>query len=119
MFTEVTETQVKEWKSKYGQDSIIALDFRTADEKEKEVDGKQVYLVKPEKTANYFDTAKRAMNSSMSGDEVSASEIVFNECYLGGLGQKKEINKNSIEYLSVVLKCNSLLTVLESNFTTV
>lgn len=107
MFVEVSEATIKAWKEKYGEDSIIALNFE---------EGK-IYFKKPSKGKNYFHTAKRAVIFQQQNDLLSAGEIVFNECYLGGIGEQKDIDVNNSIYINACFRCADLIEVLEANFT--
>ena len=109
MSQKITEDQLKEWKAKYGDGNILALN----------IEGEKVYFVKPSKSGKFFHIAKRALIFQQQNDIIGAGEVVFNQCYLGGLGDKKEIDKENPVYLNCCIKCCDLIEILESNFTTV
>ena len=109
MFIDISEATIKEWKDKYGEDGVLCLSLK---------EGK-VYLLNPEKSSNLFHMTKRAITAQNQGDPLEAGEIIFNECYLGGLGDKKDINKNSLAYISTCMHCTNLIDVMEGNFTVV
>jgi hypothetical protein len=108
MFQSITEETIKAWKDKYGQDNVIALNI---------ADGK-IYFKKPTTSQNYFHIAKRAIIHQQQNDLLTAGEIVFNECYLGGLGERADINIDSSVFVNACFRCADLIEVLEGNFTT-
>lgn len=107
MFTKVSTQAIESWKEKYGEGNLLVLKFK----------GGEVYFQKPEKTPNYFHTAKRVIILQQQQDLLSAGEVVFNETYLGGLGDRKDINKNSSIYINTCVRCGDLIELLEANFT--
>ena len=108
MVENITDEQIKSWQDKYGKGNIICLEFGKA----------KIYLLDPAKSTNYFHMAKRMMIEQQKNDLIGSGEIIFNECYLGGLGERKEIDKNTAEYINTCVHCTNLIPVLEVNFTT-
>lgn len=106
MFAEVTEKQVESWKEKY-EEGVLIWDTPNG----------KLYLRNPNKSDKFFHTIKRALVFQRRDDLVSAGEIIFNQCYLGGLGELKEINKNDPVYISVCLACTELIELVEGVFT--
>lgn len=102
-----TPEQLKTWKAEYGECSILKIELR----------GETIYLLDPEKSKNYFHTVKRALQFTMQDDPASAGEVIFKECYLGGLGELSKIDTNTPLYFDLCIKCSNLCSIAEGDFT--
>lgn len=107
MFQEITAEQIAAWKKQYGEEAVLMLKF----------DKGKVYLLEPTKAKGFFLLAKRVLIAQQANDMLEAGQIVLNQCYLGGLGDLKEVNQDSAEYVSCCLNCTNLIGVMEASFT--
>lgn len=107
MFEEITEKQIQAWKEKH-TGGVLSWDAPNG----------KIYLINPNKSDKFFHTVKRALMLQRREDLVGAGEIIFNECYLGGLGKLEDINKNDPVYISICLACTELIELVEGVFTT-
>lgn len=103
----VTQEQIKAWKQEYGDNSILKIKLR----------GDVVYLLDPEKSKNYFHMAKRTLQFLLKDDIGGAGEVVFNECYLGGLGKIDSIDTNAPIYFDACYYAGQLMEVAKGSFT--
>lgn len=110
MFTEVSKEQIEAWKKEHGEDGVIMLAFSKPQG--------EVYFKTPEKSKNLFHMAKRAIAFQQQNDTISAGEVILNECYLGGLGDLKTLDKNTLVYVNSCMYCTQLIESLEAVFTT-
>lgn len=108
MFKEVSTEQIEAWKKEHGE--LVVLNFSKPQGK--------VYFIDPPKSKNYFHMAKRATAYQQSNESISAGELIFNECYLGGLGDLSKIDKNTAIYFNTCAYCTQLIESLEAVFTT-
>ncbi|WP_052594160.1 hypothetical protein [Aureispira sp. CCB-QB1] len=106
MFIKVSNEQIEAWKKKHVE-GVLAWETQ---------EGK-VYFKNPNKSEKYFHTIKRALVFQQNKDLVSAGEVIFNACYLGGLGDLNNIEKNHPSYVGACLACTDLIEITEGNFT--
>ena len=102
----ISEGQIEQWKEKYG--AVCVIDY----------EDKKVYL-RPFDSSfeNYYATACRVGKMQAKDDMVEAGTILFNSCYLGGLGDLTEINENTPEFVALSVACNNLFQVPEIGLT--
>lgn len=105
--TEISKEQVEAWKEQHGDNAVLRI----------EIKGTEIFILDPTKVKDYFNLFKRCIQYTLSGDLVSAGELVVNTCYLGGLGSKKEMDRTSQVYASLCFNCAKLLDVEEETFT--
>lgn len=106
MHIKVSQEQVDAWKKKHTGGVLI---WKTKEG--------EVYFKNPNKSEHFFHTIKRALVFQQNKDLVSAGEVIFNECYLGGLGDFKDIEKNNPIFVGACLACTDLIEITEGNFT--
>lgn len=80
------------------------------------LEGKTIYIQDPETHQDYFHMMKRSVSLAMQHDLVGAGEVIFNTCYLGGLGPLKQIPKDKI-YLSACLAASNQVEMHKGTFT--
>jgi hypothetical protein len=90
---EVTQAQIDEWKAKYG--SVFCI----------EVDGKKVYLKKPDR--------KVLSAAAVTGksDPMKYNEILLTNCWLGG---DDEIKTNDELFLGVCGQLSGIIEIKEA-----
>jgi hypothetical protein len=107
-FQPISEEQIEAWKKEHG--TLTVLNFSKPEGK--------VYFIDPNKSKNYFHMAKRAISYQQRNETIEAGEVIFNECYLGGLGDPSKIEKNTSIYINACVYCTQLIESLEAVFTT-
>lgn len=93
-FKNLTEEEIAELKKAHGEIAVIEL------KQKKEVIGR-AYFKPLNNFVGYRDTMARFISADRKGQPFEAGEIVFNECYLGGLADKNEMD--SPYYAAVVM----------------
>jgi hypothetical protein len=110
----LSEEQVQQLKSQHGAGKIIVVT----------VCNQKVYFLDPNHSKNYFHTAKRVLRLQQMKDMAGAGEVIFNECYLGGIGVNSidekinEVDRNTPLYFSLCVALNNLMELHLGSFTT-
>lgn len=106
MFIKVSDEQIEAWKKKHTE-GVLTWETTKGN----------VYFKNPNKSNKYFHIIKRALIFQQNKDLVSAGEVILNACYLGGLGDLEDIEKNDPNYVGACLACTDLIEITEGNFT--
>lgn len=88
------------FKAKYGEETVYLKPFNS-------------------KSSSYFATSCRLAKMQSKEDFVEAGELLLRTCYLGGLGELNEVNRDTPEYISLCISCNELFQLPNVSLTSI
>lgn len=107
---DITQEQIENWKKEYGADQVYCLELK------KDGNIVKVYFKNTDCVKNKFSLMSRFMTFSASNQEMESGELILKSCYLGGLGELKELSRDSDEYISACIYARSIPSFMEGDF---